>query len=67
MTDDPTVLAASLIAAAILLIGAAAAILLRQFASDKLERRVLGVVGVDRVAAQDPSAAPLGAVGRFLQ
>lgn len=67
MTDNPTLLAASLIAAAILLIGAAAAILLRQFASDKLERRVLGVVGVDRAAAQDPAAAPLGAVGRFLQ
>jgi len=59
--------AALLIAGAVLLLGAAALVMVRQFAADKLEQRVIGVVGIDPAAAPKPDAVPFGLFGRFLE
>lgn len=66
MTDDPNLLLALLVGGMILLLGVAVTILLREMASDRVERRVLATVGIDATQRKG-GTAPFGAFGGLLQ
>ena len=66
MTDDPNIVLALLVGGMVLLLGMAVALLLREMASDRIERRVLTTVGVE-ATIRGPNLAPLGAFGGILQ
>ncbi len=66
MIEDPNILLGLLVGGMVLLLMAAIVLLVREYASDRLERRVLATVGVEAVT-RSGSAAPFGAFGRLLQ
>lgn len=66
MIEEPNTLLALLVAGMVLLLLVAVMLLMREFASDRMERRVLATVGMEAVA-RSAATAPLGAFGRVLQ
>lgn len=64
---DPQLLVYLLVGAVAVLLVAAVALLLRDAASDRLERRVLAAVGDAETGAGGPAPLPLGVFGRLLQ